>query len=198
MAYEPQPGSKRALVQEMINEGTHTKADIAAALETTVANVSSQMTYLRYGGLNIITDPETKVLRFCTDEEFAEYEAEKEQNKKPKANALTPCEQLSKTTATVTRQEKAIAAQIKKLADIDADLADVPDDEELLMAQKEAQGNIMVLEVKLWRNNNRVAELRELCVDQEPAVDADDLTDGANENTDDFANDESDESDDLL
>ena len=47
---------KREQVKDMIAEGTHTKAQIAETLGMSAASVSTQMTYLRWMGNNIIYD----------------------------------------------------------------------------------------------------------------------------------------------
>jgi len=61
---------RRDQVKRFITEGTFTKIEIAEHLGIKPISVSALMTRLRRMGNYIITNPETKALSFCTEEEY--------------------------------------------------------------------------------------------------------------------------------
>ena len=74
---------KRKQILNLVEEGKHTKQEIADALEMKMAGVSSQFTYLRWGGYNVaIVDG---VCQLLSDEDYAAMKSKK----KSKAKAVS-------------------------------------------------------------------------------------------------------------
>jgi len=155
--------SQRELVKELIETGEYTKAAIAEKLGMSAGSVSTQMTYLRWMGLFIATNPETKVLSFCSQEEFEAAEAEKKAKAKTKSTSTkAPQERYDAVTKTVANQEKTLERWQTKVSDAQAILEERPDDEDVLLALKEAEAMVIVTEVKLARNNKLADDLAQL------------------------------------
>jgi len=163
--------SQRELVKELIETGEYTKAAIAEKLDMSAGSVSTQMTYLRWMGLFIATNPETKILTFCSQEEFEAMEAEKKAKAKTKTTSIkAPQERYDAVVKTIANQEKALEKWQTKVTDAQAVLEDHPDDEDVLLSLKEAEAMVIVTEVKLARNNKLMDELANLEeVDTTPA-----------------------------
>lgn len=161
--------SKRDQVLEMLREGGYTREEIADALDMTVASVSSQFTYLRWMGNFIIYD-EDKVIHLVNQEEYDKWLEEKAANRKTKSStsAKTPQEQADALDKTIKNQTKQLENWQAKKTKIDNDLEAMPDDDELQEMQAEAAANITLLQIKIKRNNAKLADL------PEPA-DADDI-----------------------
>jgi len=158
MAEETKTKNRREQVAELIEEGAHTKAEIAEALDISPASVSSQMTYLRWMG-HFIKYDDNKVLSFCSEDEHAAWQAELAANRKGKTSARTPEEQAEATYNTIQRQETQLSNWQKKLAQIEADIQDDPEDEQLDEFKREAEANITLLEIKLSRNRAKQEDL---------------------------------------
>jgi hypothetical protein len=195
-------------VREMIEAGTYTKAEIAEALDIKPAGVSSQMTYLRWQGNFIKTDADTKVLSFCTEEEFKAIEADKAARAATRTTASkkTPEEQaaaVAKTIKTQTKQmetwqakldeylkDKAAFDETGEGEDIDQDLID------------EAEANVTLLRIKIKRNTAKASELPDAPADEAPDADAGDTdpeeTGTSGDEADDGASESADGSEDDL
>lgn len=142
-------------VKELIEKGGYTKKAIAEELGVPVNSVSSQLTYLRWKGKCIMTNPETKVLSFVSEEELAAHEASIAAARQAKANAATsktPQERANALATTIKRQETQFAAANTKIEQIEKDLADEPNDAELLELLDEAKANATLLRIKIKRN----------------------------------------------
>lgn len=162
---------RRGQVKSLLEEATHTKAEIADKIGVSQASVSSQMTYLRWMG-NFIKYDADKILSFCTEDEYAEWQAELQANRKTKSTAArTPEEQAKAVAQAIERQEKQLENWDKKLVQITADLQAEPDDDELLELEAEATANIVLLKLKIKRNAVKADELPE--VPDEDEVDED-------------------------
>lgn len=155
---EEKTKNRREQVAELIKEGTHTKAEIAEMLDVSAASVSSQMTYLRWMG-NYIKYDENKVLTFCTEDEYNDWQEELAKNRKTKTAARTPEEQAEAIYKAIERQESQLATWRKKLDQINADIADDPEDVQLDEFKREAEANITLLEIKISRNRVKQADL---------------------------------------
>jgi len=180
MAEETKTMNRREQVAELIKEGTHTKAEIAEALDISAASVSSQMTYLRWMG-NFIKYDENKILTFCTEDEYNDWQEELAKNRKTKTSARTPEEQAEAVYKTIERQESQLANWQKKLTQINADIADDPNDEQLDEFRREAEANITLLEIKISRNRVKQDDLP----DYEPPAE-DESTDVPGDDEDDL------------
>lgn len=155
--------NKRELVKACIELGTMTKADIAEEYDMTVGAVSTNMTYLRWADLFILTDKETKILTFTDKATFDALEAEKASNKGgKKTSARTPAERAIATAKTIANQEASKVKWEAKVADLDEMLETVPDDADVILNLKEANASIAILEVKLVRNEALAATLPSL------------------------------------
>ena len=153
--------NRRAAVEALINEGIYTKQEIADAIGTTVANVSSQMTYLRWMGKFIITN-ESKQLFFCSEEQAeARAEEQRAKQKGKAASARTPEQQAEVTHKTLKRQQASLETWKAKVVTLTNELAEEPDDEALTELLAEANANALLLEIKIKRNAAKAAELPE-------------------------------------
>lgn len=155
--------SRREQVKELIEKGTYTKAEIAAELGINPGSVSSQMTYLRWMGNFILTDPETKKLSFCSEEDYKEYTTKVAAARQAKAGsaAKSPQERANALAGTIKRQETQLKNANDKVAKIQKDLADEPDDVELQELLEEAQANMVIVRNKLKRNKALAESLPE-------------------------------------
>ena len=172
---------RRGQVKGMIDEACHTKAEIADKIGVSQASVSSQMTYLRWMG-NFIKYDADKILSFCTEDEYAEWQAELQANRKTKSTAArTPEEQAKAVAQAIERQEKQLENWGKKLAQITDDLQAEPDDDELLELEAEANANIVLLKIKIKRNGIKATELP--AVPEEDEVEESDAAEEAEEAT---------------
>lgn len=143
---------KKELVKQLIGEGEHTKAEIAAKLSMSTASVSSQMTYLRWMG-NFIVYDEKKILSLVTEEEYKEWQATLQANKKPKITK-TP-EQLAKQAVkSLAKLKTSLASWELRLDKADENEA-IDDMEEF---QAEASANIVLLEIKIKRAMAAIAK----------------------------------------
>jgi len=154
--------NRREQVKELIETGEYTKAEIAAKLEVKDASVSSQMTYLRWMGHFIVAD-ENKKLRFCTEDEYNAQQEVVLANRKAKAStsAKTPQEQADALAKTLKTQRAAYAKAQAKVDQVNADIAEDPDDEELVELKEEADANATLLRIKIKRNEAAAAKLPE-------------------------------------
>ena len=147
-------------VKELIEKGGFTKKAIADALGVPVNSVSSQLTYLRWKGNFIMTDPDTKVLSFVTEEEMQAHEAAVKTARAAKASsasAKTPQERANALAVTIKRQETQFAGFLTKISQIEADMlkdgeAGKPEDEELVELLEEAKANATLMRIKIKRN----------------------------------------------
>jgi predicted transcriptional regulator len=171
--------NRREQVAELIKEGTHTKAEIAEMLDVSPASVSSQMTYLRWMG-NFIKYDENKVLTFCTEDEYNDWQEELAANRKTKTSARTPEEQAEATYKAIERQETQLSTWQKKLAQIESDIADDPDDAQLDEFKREAEANITLLEIKISRNKVKQEDLP----DYEPPAESEETEPPADDDED--------------
>lgn len=172
--------NRREQVKELIEKGNMTKAEIAEALEVNPASVSSQMTYLRWMGNFIIADPETKALSFCTEEEFEAHQALVKASRKSKASAASkdPQEVANALAKTLKTQRAQYTKALAKCAQVDADIANEPDDLELIELKEEADANATLLRIKIKRNEAKAETLPEPVEEEdvaEPDTDDDDL-----------------------
>jgi len=165
--------NRRDQVKECITAGTYTKAEIAEKLGVNAASVSSQMTYLRWMGHYIITNPETKALSFCTAEE-AEVVAETAKASRKVKEAKDPQARANTLAKTIKAQEKQLATAQDKLAKIENDLVEEPEDRDLQELLAEAQANVTLLVIKLKRNKIASADLPAPAEVTETAVEDDD------------------------
>lgn len=174
--------SRQDQVKELIEKGGYTKKAIAEELDVPVNSVSSQLTYLRWKGNNIMTDPETKVLSFVTEEELKAHEDAVKAARAAKAStasAKTPQERANALAVTIKRQETQYASFANKVTQIEADLVDEPEDEELLELLEEAKANETLMRIKIKRNKALAESLPEPVATeaaesaQEPEVDPD-------------------------
>lgn len=190
--------NRRDQVKELIEKGTMTKQQIAAAIDVSPASVSSQMTYLRWMG-HFIKYDDNKILSFCTEDEYNAWQEDLTAKRKTtSANARTPEEQAKATHTTIKRQESQLTNWQTKKEAIEKDLAEEPEDEELLELLAEADANIVLLTIKLKRNKAKAEELPEYIPEEESSDDDDDTgtTDDASEDDDDAA--ETGEEEDLM
>ncbi len=152
--------TKRDQVKEAIITGEFTKAQIAENLEMSLGSVSSQMTYLRWMGMFIKWD-ENKVLSMCTSDEFDAWEAENKANRKsPAASKLTPEEQSVRTAKTLGNQAKSLVTWEKKLEGA-IEINDDDATEENQDYVDECEANIVLLKIKIKRNEAKAADLPE-------------------------------------
>ena len=161
-------------VKELIEKGGFTKKLIAETLNIPVNSVSSQLTYLRWKGNNIMTDPETKVLSFVSEEELAAHEEAVKAARAAKAStasAKTPQERANALAVTIKRQETQLAGFNKKVEAIEKDLVDEPKDDELLELLDEAKANATLMRIKVKRNKALAESLPEPVAVAEPATD---------------------------
>lgn len=180
-----QKENRRDQVKALIAEGKYTKAEIAKKLEVNASSVSSQMTYLRWMG-NFIVSDENKILSFCDEETYNAKAAAAEANRKLKSttSTKTPQEQANALAKTLKRQNADLAKAEAKVAQIDKDLIDQPDDEELIELEAEAKATLTLLKIKIKRNTAKAAELPEA----EEVVEEEEIV----------SEEETDESEDLL
>lgn len=147
-------------VKELIEKGGFTKKAIAEALGVPVNSVSSQLTYLRWKGNYIMTDPETKILSFVTEEEMQAHETAVKTARAAKASsasAKSPQERANALAVTIKRQETQLTGFNAKVGQIEADMlkdeeAGKPEDEELVELLEEAKANATLMRIKIKRN----------------------------------------------
>ena len=152
MAEKP---NRREQLIERIKTGKMTKADIAEDIGIKVSGVSSQMTYLRWMGHFIIWD-EDKKLSFTDEEGFNAWEAAKKAGRKSVSKSTrTPQEQFDALTKTIASQTKSLAKWEKKLKLMEAEDYEVEDDTLI----PEAQANITLFEIKIQRNEDKLAAI---------------------------------------
>jgi len=173
--------NRREQVQELIKTGNYSKTEIAAELGVNAPSVSSQMTYLRWMGNFILSDPETKKLRFCTEDEYNAHQELTTASRKAKTagSAKTPQEQANALAATIAKQEKEHAKAVAKVAQIEAELVAEPNDEELIELLEEAKALEVISRLKVKRNKAKAAELPapEAVVAEPEAADLDEAED---------------------
>ncbi len=157
-------------IKDMIEEGVHTKKEIAAALDIKESSVSSNMTYLRWGGKFIKWDDE-KRLCFIDEAGYDEWQEERKANTKSKkaVSKLTPQEQFNRFSKTAANQEKALAnweAKVAKYAE------DAPSDDTLL---PEAEAQVTLTSIKLQRTRAKLdaVDMSEVTEAGEAAEEAD-------------------------
>ena len=140
--------SMRIKVQELIETGKFTKIELAEELGTKVASISSNMTYLRWGGNFIIWDADKK-LSFTDEEGYDAWETDRKANSKSKASEskLSPQELHDKLTKTIATQNKALNRWDKK---VDAG----PQDDDTIL--REAEANVVLLVIKIARNQAKL------------------------------------------
>ena len=156
-------------VKDLIAKGGYTKKAIADELGIPVNSVSSQLTYLRWKGNNIMTDPDTKVLSFVTEEELKAHEDAVKAARAAKASSATsksPQERANALAVTIKRQETQLAGFNKKVEAIEKDMADdieagKPEDPELAELLEEAKANATLMRIKIKRNKELAASLPE-------------------------------------
>lgn len=171
--------NRREQVRELIQKGTMTKQEIAEEIDVSSASVSSQMTYLRWMG-NFIKYDSDKILSFCTEEEYNEWQEELAANRKTKsASTRTPEEQAEATHKAIKRQNVQLGNWGKKLEAITRDLQTEPEDDELLELELEANANITLLKIKIRRNEAKAEQLPEYV----EATEDDGATDAATDAT---------------
>ena len=175
--------SKQEQVKNLIMKGGYTRETIAKELGMSVASVSSQFTYLRWRGNFIIFD-DAKVLSLVTEEEFNAWKAAKDAKagtkKTAAASTKTPAEQYKALAKQIGTEKKQLEAWKAKLTTIEKDLAAMPNDVELLEMQAEAGAMIVLLGIKVNRNERKLAtmpEPEEAPVDDENPLPEDDGTD---------------------
>ena len=171
--------NRREQVSALITAGIHTKAEISEKIGVSAASVSSQMTYLRWMK-NFIKYDENKILSFCTEEEYNDWQAAMEANRKTKSTAArTPVEQAAAVAQAIERQEKQLENWGKKLEQIVAALVAEPEDAELQELELEANANIVLLKIKIKRNQVKALELPAVPDEEAPdATAVDETTDG--------------------
>lgn len=176
---------KREQVKDLIAEGVHTKAQIADNLSMSAASVSSQMTYLRWMGNNIIYSAE-KILSFVTADEFTEWkDAQAATKKVKKVSTKAPADQLKAA-------EKSLKGAITALNnwEIRVEKTTAEDIEDFEEFTAESSANIVLLGIKIKRATARVEELTEL-VANTPEADAPmDTFDGSDDDVEDIDEDE--------
>ncbi|MDA3808614.1 MAG: hypothetical protein PF440_11970 [Thiomicrorhabdus sp.] len=158
--------SMRFKVADLIEEGLYTKVEIAEKLETKVASISSNMTYLRWGGKFIIWDADKK-LSFTDELGFDEWTAANKTNSKgSKAESkLTPAEQHAKLTKTIATQSKQLVNWQKKVK------AGAQDDETIL---PEAEAQVTLFGIKILRNQAKLDALGDVEVEEDESVEGSD------------------------
>ena len=164
--------TKRDQVLEMLNEGNYTREQIAEKLGMPIASVSSQFTYLRWMG-NYITYDDNKVVRTATKEDYDKWVAERAANKKTgKASTRDPQDQANALAKSLGNWKKSLASWEGKLKKVNADLNDMPDDEELQELGDEAKANITLLTIKIRRGEKKALTLPEPLDEIEDAPEA--------------------------
>ena len=164
--------NRREQVKGMIEQGEFTKAQIAEELSVSAASVSSQMTYLRWMG-NFIKYDADKILTIVTEEEHVAWQEELAANRKSTSvSNKTPEEQAEAVFKTIERQNSSLTTWTKKAEKVEVDLIDEPDDEELLELKAEADANVVLLGIKIKRNERKAADLPDY-VPVEETADAD-------------------------
>jgi hypothetical protein len=167
--------SKRDQVLAFLTLGTHTRIQMAEALDCKVASISSNFTYLRWMG-NFITANEDGTMRLCTEEESVALEEAKVANRKAKSTAepKTPEEQAAAANKALARAEKTLETWEQRQ---DAILVELEGDdevtEELTDRRDEAAANITLLKIKIKRTKARLIDLPEA---DEPADIEDEAT----------------------
>jgi len=150
--------TKREQVKDLIAEGGHTKADIAEALEMSVSSVSSQMTYLRWMGNNIVYN-EDKVLSLVTVEEFEAWQATRAarttEGRAKKASTKSPEEQMAAVTRTLKGAMTALNNWEARIVKTTED--NIEDFEEFTA---ESSANVVLLEIKIKRAEAKIEELK--------------------------------------
>jgi len=151
--------SMRFKVADLIETGKYTKVELAEELETKVASISSNMTYLRWGGKFIIWDTDKK-LSFTDEQGFDDWSAERKSKtgSGKSVSKLTPAEQYAKLT-------KTIASQNKQLDKWDVKVDAGPQKDETILPEAEAQ--VTLLSIKISRNQAKLDALGEVEVEVE-------------------------------
>jgi len=180
---------KRDQVKELIIKGGYTRDKIAKELNMSTASVSSQFTYLRWMG-NFITFDDEKILSMVTEAEYNEWVAAKAAKAGTKKSAVastkTPAEQYKALAKTIGVEKKQLTVWEAKLITINKDLAAMPEDSELLEMQAEASAMVVLLSIKVKRNERKLAampEPEEAPIDEDalPADDGADAVDVTDE-----------------
>lgn len=163
-------------------------------LETKPGNVSSQMTYLRWQGNFIVTEPETRILKFVTEDEFKVFEDANATAKASKkaTTSKSPQERADALVGTITKQKAALIKAEERVTQIEKDLALEPTDEELIEMLELAKAERVILANKLKKNialaetlpePNVAAPVGEPEAGGEPAGEVDDEVDDESEDT---------------
>lgn len=170
---------KREQVKALLN-GTMTREEIATQLGMSTASVSSQLTYLRWMGNFVIYDDDKK-LSLATESEYNDWtaaKAAKAGTKKASAGSTkTPAEQYAALTKQIGTEKKQITTWEAKQAQLIKDLANDPNDAEFIEMKAEADAMLVLLNIKLNRNERKLAAM------PEPEEDVTDEGDGADEIT---------------
>lgn len=154
---------KRDQVLALLQDPTvkYTREELAIKLQTTVASISSQFTYLRWMGNFIIFD-ENKKLSLVSQAEYEAWAAARSAKAGKKATATrSPEAQAVALAKTVAGQEKQLATWAAKLEQVVKDLVAEPVNETLLELQTEARANVDLLTIKIKRNKAKLLELPE-------------------------------------
>ena len=155
---------KRDQVKLLIAKGGYTRDTIAKELGMSVASVSSQFTYLRWMGNFIIFDDD-KHLSLVDEATYNAWVAEKAAKagtKKTSASATkTPAEQYKTLAKTIGVEKKQQEAWKAKLAKIEKDQEDMPEDDELIEMGLEAGAMVTLLGIKVARNEKKLAAMPE-------------------------------------
>ena len=145
--------NRRDQIKELINTGEYTKKEVAAEIGIKESGVSSQLTYLRWMGNFIIWD-ENKKLSFTDEAGYSAWETANKAGAKAKSvSTRTPAEQFAALGKTITNQKATLAKWVDKLGLLQAEKQEDP------TLLPEAEANITLLEIKLGRNEDKLATL---------------------------------------
>lgn len=175
--------SRREQVKELVETGNYTKAEIATALDVNVGSISSQLTYLRWMGNFILTDPETKKLSFCDEDTWNEYQEKVSAAKvaKKAGASKTPQERANSLAVTIKRQETQLKNISAKVAQLEKELEAEPGDSELEELLAEAKANETIVSLKLKRNKALAESLPEPAAEAVAEVDAEETAEETDE-----------------
>ena len=144
---------RREQIKEMIDTGNFTKKEIATEIGIKDSGVSSQLTYLRWMGNFIIWDKDKK-LSFTDEEGFLAWQDANKAGRKTKSvSRRTPQEAYEATMKTISSQNKQLTKFENKVELLKAE----PSDDDTLLPEAEAQ--IVLLNIKLQRNEAKLAEI---------------------------------------
>lgn len=149
---------KREQVLELLKEGGYTREEIATKLGMSAGSVNSQFTYLRWMGNFIIYD-ENKKLSLVTEQEYNDWEAARAANKKAPTAAKTPEELYNSLQKSLATDQKNLSAWAVKFNTANTAWEADTENEELIDNKTEAAAMVTLLNIKVKRAANKLAEM---------------------------------------